>query len=146
MVPPVTSRVVIFFQSPWRQCWSMSLSLIHILYSPTGTMQAGGSSYNWLKGQVAKYETAVAKVQGISPYDLINAEAAKSPVGANGVLFLPYLLGERAPPLEPGCHGRLAGAENGEPALRPLPGRTGGGHPQPCLLYTSWACRAGGQR
>ena len=101
------------------------------LYSPTGTMQAGGSSYNWLKGQVAKYETAVAKVQGISPYDLINAEAAKSPVGANGVLFLPYLLGERAPPLEPGCHGRLAGAENGEPALRPLPGRTGGGHPQP---------------
>mgnify|MGYP002563018522 CR=1 FL=1 len=44
------------------------------LYSPTGTMQAGGSSYNWLKGQVAKYETAVAKVQGISPYDLINAE------------------------------------------------------------------------
>ena len=62
------------------------------LYSPTGTMQAGGSSYNWLKGQVAKYETAVAKVQGISPYDLINAEAAKSPVGANGVLFLPYLL------------------------------------------------------
>ena len=95
------------------------------LHSPTGTMQAGGSSYNWLKGQVAKYETAVAKVQGISPYDLINAEAAKSPVGANGVLFLPYLLGS-GPPLEPGCHRRLAGAENGEPALRPLPGRTGG--------------------
>ena len=71
------------------------------LYSPTGTMQAGGSSYNWLKGQVAKYETAVAKVQGISPYDLINAEAAKSPVGANGVLFLPYLLGERAPRWNP---------------------------------------------
>lgn len=71
------------------------------LYSPTGTMQAGGSSYNWLKGQVAKYETAVAKVQGISPYDLINAEAAKSPAGANGVLFLPYLLGERAPRWNP---------------------------------------------
>ena len=71
------------------------------LYSPTGTMQAGGSSYNWLKGQVAKYETAVAKVQGISPYDLINSEAAKSPVGANGVLFLPYLLGERAPRWNP---------------------------------------------
>lgn len=27
MVPPVTSRVVIFFQSPWRQCWSMSTVL-----------------------------------------------------------------------------------------------------------------------
>lgn len=37
------------------------------LYSPTGTMQAGGSSYNWLKGQVAKYETAVAKSAGHQP-------------------------------------------------------------------------------
>ena len=76
-------------------------------------MQAGGSSYNWLKGQVAKYETAVAKVQGISPYDLINAEAAKQPRRRQRRPFsCPYLLGERAP-LEPGCHGRLAGAENG---------------------------------
>lgn len=64
-------------------------------------MQAGGSSYNWLKGQVAKYETAVAKEQGISPYDLINQGVAKSPVGSNGVIFLPYLLGERAPRWNP---------------------------------------------
>lgn len=71
------------------------------LYSPTGTMQTGGSSYSWLKQQVAKYETAAAKERGISSYDLINAEAAKSQVGANGLIFLPYLIGERAPRWNP---------------------------------------------
>ena len=71
------------------------------LYSPTGTMQSGGGSYSWVKQQLAKYETAVAKEQGLSPYDLINEQAAKSPPGSNGVLFLPYLLGERAPRWNP---------------------------------------------
>lgn len=67
------------------------------LYSPTGTMQSAGGAYNWLKQQVCKFETAEAQRLGVSPYDLINAEVARSPVGSNGVFFLPYLLGERAP-------------------------------------------------
>ncbi|SBW09987.1 Carbohydrate kinase, FGGY family protein [uncultured Eubacteriales bacterium] len=67
------------------------------LYSPTGTMQSAGGAYNWLKQQVCKFETAEAQRLGVSPYDLINAEVAGSPVGSNGVFFLPYLLGERAP-------------------------------------------------
>ena len=71
------------------------------LYSPTGTMQSAGSSYNWLKQQVAKWETAEGKERGCSPYDLINAEVEKSPIGSNGVTFLPYLLGERAPRWNP---------------------------------------------
>ncbi len=67
------------------------------LYSPTGTMQSAGGAYNWLKQQVCKYETAEGQRLGVSPYELINAEVAKSPPGSNGVFFLPYLLGERAP-------------------------------------------------
>lgn len=67
------------------------------LYAPNGTMQACGASYNWLKQQVAKYETAMGKEKGCSPYDFINAEVEASPIGSNGVIFLPYLMGERAP-------------------------------------------------
>ncbi|MEG1857461.1 MAG: FGGY-family carbohydrate kinase [Pseudoflavonifractor sp.] len=67
------------------------------LYAPNGTMQSAGGSYNWLKQQVCKFETAEGKRLGTSPYDLINAEVEKSPAGSNGVVFLPYLLGERAP-------------------------------------------------
>lgn len=58
---------------------------------------------------MAKYETAVAKEQGISPYDLINQEVAQSPVGSNGVIFLPYLMGERAPRWNPNATGAWLG-------------------------------------
>jgi xylulokinase len=67
------------------------------LYAPNGTMQSAGGSYNWLKQQVCLHETAEGARMGCSPYDLINQEVAQSPVGSNGVMFLPYLLGERAP-------------------------------------------------
>ena len=71
------------------------------LYSPTGTMQSAGSAYHWLKQQIAHWETAEGTRLQCSPYDLINAEAAKSPIGSRGVTFLPYLLGERAPRWNP---------------------------------------------
>ena len=37
----------------------------------------------------------------LSPDELMNLQAESSPPGANGLLFLPYLLGERSPVLEP---------------------------------------------
>ena len=67
------------------------------LYAPNGTMQTAGGAYSWLKNTICRMETFEAKQQGRSPYDLINKEIEKSPAGSNGVLFLPYLLGERAP-------------------------------------------------
>ena len=67
------------------------------LYAPNGTMQTAGGAYSWLKNTICQMESFEAKQQGRSPYDLINEEIEQSPAGANGVLFLPYLLGERAP-------------------------------------------------
>lgn len=66
-------------------------------YAPNGTMQSAGGSYHWLKSQMAVSETAEGQRLGISPYELINRQVEQSPIGAGGVLFLPYLLGERAP-------------------------------------------------
>jgi xylulokinase len=67
------------------------------LYAPNGTMQTAGGAFNWLKQQVCVSETERAGALGRSPYGLIDEEIARSPVGARGVIFLPYLLGERAP-------------------------------------------------
>ncbi|MDD3794380.1 MAG: xylulokinase [Lachnospiraceae bacterium] len=67
------------------------------LYAPNGTMQTAGGAYSWLKNTICQREALEAKQQEKSVYDLINAEIEASPAGANGVLFLPYLLGERAP-------------------------------------------------
>jgi xylulokinase len=67
------------------------------LYTPCGTMQAAGYSYNWYKNTLCGGEIAEATRGGENPYRLIDAGALKSPPGAEGLLYLPYLLGERSP-------------------------------------------------
>lgn len=77
--------------------------------TPCGTMQAAGVSYSWLKNQICTNEAREAEEKGISPYELINMEIEKSPAGANGLLFLPYLLGERSPRWNPNARGAFIG-------------------------------------
>jgi xylulokinase len=76
---------------------------------PSGTMQTAGSSYNWLKNEICRIETEAAEKLGLSPYEMINQEIEKSPPGANGVIFLPYLLGERTPRWNPDAKGAFIG-------------------------------------
>jgi xylulokinase len=69
------------------------------LYTPCGTMQAAGYSYRWFRD---------ALCNGLG-YDEINALAKASPAGANGTLFLPYLLGERSPRWDLDARGAYVG-------------------------------------
>lgn len=64
---------------------------------PTGTMQAAGASYQWARDQLGQVERQAAEMLQISPYELMNLKAATAPLGANGLIFLPYLMGERSP-------------------------------------------------
>ena len=79
------------------------------LYAPNGTMQSAGGSYAWLKNQICRQEAAEAEEEGVSAYELINRQIEQSPIGANGVIFLPYLLGERAPRWNPDARGAFIG-------------------------------------
>jgi xylulokinase len=81
--------------------------------NPIGTMQTAGTSYNWLKNEICKIETNEAMDKGISPYALIDNEIEKSPPGARGILFLPYLLGERTPHWNPNAKGAFIGITAG---------------------------------
>lgn len=67
------------------------------LYTANGTMQTAGGAYSWLKNTVCDMERYTAGQENRSVYDIINEEIERSPAGAGGVIFLPYLLGERAP-------------------------------------------------
>lgn len=87
-------------------CWA---HMVKGLYSPCGTMQMAGGSYQWARDQLAGIEVGLAREQNISVYELMNATAAGSPVGAKGLLFLPYLLGERSPRWNPNARGALVG-------------------------------------
>ncbi len=56
-----------------------------------------GGSYRWFLDTFAFHERALAAQRGISPYDLLNAEAEQTPAAAEGLLFLPCLSGAMTP-------------------------------------------------
>lgn len=79
------------------------------LYAPNGTMQYAGGCYNWLKNTVCNMEVYKAGETGGSPYEYMNKLISESPVGSNGLIFLPYLLGERAPRWDADAKGAWIG-------------------------------------
>lgn len=83
--------------------------LVPELYSPCGTMQAAGASYQWAREVLGVLERQAAETLALDPYELMNLSAAKSPPGANGLIFLPYLLGERSPRWNPQARGAFIG-------------------------------------
>lgn len=74
-----------------------------------GVMLSAGGSLQWYRDTFAMPEKVVAAALGKDPYDLICAEAAQAPVGSEGVIFLPYLTGERTPYPDPDARGVLFG-------------------------------------
>lgn len=64
-----------------------------------GVTQAAGLSVEWVRREVL----------GDAPYAEVEALAAQSPPGANGLFWLPYLMGERTPHLDPAARGGWMG-------------------------------------
>lgn len=74
-----------------------------------GVTQAAGYSFSWyLDNMGAEYKYQAEK-QNCDVFDLINADVEKTPIGANRLIYLPYLNGERTPHLDPKCRGVLFG-------------------------------------
>lgn len=74
-----------------------------------GVTQAAGLSLKWFRDELCPELSAQAKADGKSIYRLMDDMALKSPIGANRLLFLPYLMGERTPHLDPDCRGVFFG-------------------------------------
>lgn len=70
---------------------------------------AAGLSYRWLRDTVFPKEIDLAKANGTDPYVKMNALAEASPLGANRLLYLPYLMGERSPLLDEKARGAFIG-------------------------------------
>ena len=67
------------------------------LYTPCGTMQTAGMSYAWYRDAFCQLERKIAHEEQKDFYMLLEQGISSSPPGANGLLYLPYLLGERSP-------------------------------------------------
>ena len=69
-----------------------------------GVTQGAGLSLRWFRDQFG-----AGKDDGRDPYERLAEEAAMTPPGADGLLWAPYLMGERTPHLDPNARGALVG-------------------------------------
>lgn len=70
---------------------------------------SAGLSLRWLRDVCCEAEVALADSRGVDPYVLMDSLAEGSPIGANRLLFLPYLMGERSPLLDEKARGCFIG-------------------------------------
>lgn len=74
-----------------------------------GVMLSAGGSLQWYRDTFCDAEKREAAQQGVDPYELMTAGAAEAPVGCEGLIFLPYLTGERTPYPDPHARGVFFG-------------------------------------
>ena len=80
---------------------------------------AAGASVTWFRETFCQAEMAAAKATGGDPHALLERDAAPLPPGSGGLLFLPYLMGERSPVWDAQASGCFLGLglHHGRPAL-----------------------------
>lgn len=74
-----------------------------------GVTQGAGLSLKWFRDNFCAAEKSVAQGMGVDPYYLMDRQAERSPIGCNRLVYLPYLMGERTPHLDPDCRGVFFG-------------------------------------
>lgn len=74
-----------------------------------GVTQGAGLSLKWFRDNFCNAEKETAALMGVDEYYLMDKEAETVPVGANRLLYLPYLMGERTPHLDPDARGTFFG-------------------------------------
>ena len=105
---------------------NVSMALDHFEKNPNGDLQmfcgnepglwlafgctlTAGGAYRWFKDELCGEEAARAKAEGHNVFRLMNRVARLSKPGANGVVFTPYLTGERCPYPDPNARGSFYG-------------------------------------
>ena len=69
-----------------------------------GVTQAAGLSLRWFRDRFGASSKA-----GRDPYDSLAEEASSAPAGSEGAFWVPYLMGERTPHLDPNARAALLG-------------------------------------
>lgn len=74
-----------------------------------GVTQGAGLSLKWFRDNFCGSEKETAKLMGVDEYYLMDKEAEKVSIGSNRLLYMPYLMGERTPHLDPDARGVFFG-------------------------------------
>lgn len=100
-----TSSVSIDPQGRVHTCCAAVPGEWHIM----GVTQAAGLSLRWYRDNFCREEMSAAALMNKDAYELMTAEAETVPIGSDRLLYLPYLMGERTPHLDPNARGMFFG-------------------------------------
>lgn len=84
-----------------------------------GVTQGAGLSLKWYRDTFCKEEKALAAERGCDVYEILTDQARTVEAGSNGLMYLPYLMGERTPHMDPYASGVFFGvrATQGKPHM-----------------------------
>jgi xylulokinase len=74
-----------------------------------GVTQGAGLSLHWVRDNIGLPERALERWTGLDAYEILAKEAEGVPPGSEGLIFLPYLQGERTPHLDAYARGGWIG-------------------------------------
>ena len=74
-----------------------------------GEMETGGGALQWYRNLFAGEEARAAEERGVSTYKVLDELAEQAPAGSDGLVFTPWLSGERAPVLDHYARGGFLG-------------------------------------
>jgi xylulokinase len=89
--------------------------LMNFPYTTAGTFVTvpttltGGQTIRYMRDTFSQAERVVEETSGVSSYDLLNLQAEKVGPGSDGLIALPYLMGERSPHWNANARGTIFG-------------------------------------
>lgn len=84
-----------------------------------GVMLSAAGSFRWFRDALGEAEKETARSENRDVYDVLTQEAALAKAGCEGLIFLPYLTGERTPYPDPDARGAYFGItlRHGKPEM-----------------------------
>ena len=104
--------VFAFMESPARDQKGRVHTFCHAVpqkWHVMGVTQGAGLSLRWFRDQFGGQEVSLSQYLNQESYELLTQQAAQAKPGCEGLIFLPYLMGERTPHLDANARGVLFG-------------------------------------
>jgi xylulokinase len=89
------SHLSVFTSEPVQDTRLMNLHHVMPGWIPFGIIDSTGGTLKWFKDSFCQEEIALGRQTGRSPYAILDDYAASVEPGAEGLLFFPYMMGER---------------------------------------------------
>ncbi len=92
-----------------RRTYSVAYHAVPGKWLLEAVQMTAGAALRWFKDEFCQEEVREAGESGVSPYVILDEKAKNSSVGSNGVIFHPFLQGERSPFVNPDARGVFFG-------------------------------------